>query len=320
MEDQLRLSLPQLQGTLLFCEGLDKVPQRSRAWHALRSFRLTASDAPLACGLLGSLSVQQQHQQVIDRKVAIVEALNRGQPIPQLGSDTQKQAMAWGVQHEDDGVAHYAWGFRKCMFNHGLMSRTEGLELPARPSATEERLLEVAGLNTLELKTCGLQVGSASPMLSVVDCLPRNAEVYLPCARPSSSGWQQHCRVCSRASCPLTSGCQLSQPLIVQVHPQSAHFAASSDRLICNQQGVPVGQLEVKCPYSKKLPATLPESTRTQVLMQLACQPALQQLAFSDVIYWIPKGSKLFRVCWDTAAQAQWQWRILPKLEAFYAR
>lgn len=84
--------------------------------------------------------------------------------------------------------------------------------------------------------------------------------------------------------------------------------------------GAPVaGQLEIKAPHSRKLPDALPESTRTQVLMQLACQPSPHQLAFSDIIYWTPTGSKIWRVTWDDASQRQWL-RIQVKLQHFYNR
>jgi len=90
------------------------------------------------------------------------------------------------------------------------------------------------------------------------------------------------------------------------IHPQHHWLAASPDRLVHHPTDG-TGLLEIKCPYSARIPSTLPQHVELQVLTQLACQPEGAGWSWADVFYWTPARTKTFRIQWDRRSQQRWQ-------------
>ena len=148
-------------------QGID---QRSRQWHAARAFRLTASDAPKVCGQFTG-SLQEQHEALINHKVAIAAALNKGEAIPELAVNSrQRQALQWGTEHEIDGALPYAHALAAEQLRPDLHLLAEGQRLPPVPAG--QQLTEIQGLLRLEncdMQVCGAQLAN-SFLLSVIAC------------------------------------------------------------------------------------------------------------------------------------------------------
>lgn len=157
-----RWSLAQLRGTLSYI-GHVRVGQRTREWHAARSYRLTASDAPRVCGNLTHMSSQKQQEEVVFRKVAAAQALNRGDPLPEGGRNQQQaRAMAWGREHEADGVVQYLYALATRQLQPELLARKEGVEIVM---GTAESPLQLDPQQVLgyprprwTIQECGMQV------------------------------------------------------------------------------------------------------------------------------------------------------------------
>lgn len=155
MAGETRWPLRLLRATLDFpTDDLHTIKQRSREWHALRAFRTTGSEAPLICGNLQHKSASEQQQEVLERKVAAVQALNRGDAVCTPATTSQQQAMAWGTAHEADGASAYAQAAARGLIENAQMCSRQGLSLPdLGPASSEETLLCGA-----MLQECGLQV------------------------------------------------------------------------------------------------------------------------------------------------------------------
>ena len=87
------------------------------------------------------------------------------------------------------------------------------------------------------------------------------------------------------------------------IHPDAAMLAASPDRVFSDSNGM-LRLLEIKCPYSRQLPSSLPEHVRLQVIMQLACAPL--PVSGADVFFWTPSEASVFYVEWSTTVQQEW--------------
>lgn len=150
-----RYTIDQLALTLRFTtKELQHLSQRTQAWHAARAFRLTASDAPLVCGNFSHKSVAEQRDEVLQRKVATVKALNRGEALPDGATARQQQAMAWGTEHERDGATAYAHAAARGLLSSKEMCSRQGLSLPSLGPVSPE----VEMLCTALLQECGMQV------------------------------------------------------------------------------------------------------------------------------------------------------------------
>lgn len=153
MASEQRFTIEQLRLALCFTE-LESVQQRTRSWHALRAFRLTASDAPLVLGNFAHKSAAEQQDEVLQRKVSAVTALNRGEEISNTASSRQQDAMAWGTAHEQDGATAYARAARFGLLNVAQMCSSQGQSLPSL--AADDAVSEL--LNDSLLQECGIQV------------------------------------------------------------------------------------------------------------------------------------------------------------------
>lgn len=99
--------------------------------------------------------------------------------------------------------------------------------------------------------------------------------------------------------------------------PDANILAASPDRVFSDSNGL-LRVLEIKCPYSRQLPPSLPEHVRLQVIMQLACAPL--PVSGADVLLWTPSKASVFHVEWSTAVQQEWHEIIKPKAVMCYVR
>ena len=148
-------------------DHLQHAPQRSREWHAARSFRLTASDAPLVCGELRHISAEMQREEVLQRKLGIVRALNRGEAIPVHGTPQQQTAMAWGTAHESDGALAYANAAALSLLDPARLCSREGLQVPVADATSSGIRL----LCDVLLPECGIRVRPETARGLLVDML-----------------------------------------------------------------------------------------------------------------------------------------------------
>ena len=174
----------------------EHVPQRSRDWHVARAYRLTASDAPLVCGELAHLSPDLQREEVLQRKLSVVKALNRGEAIPVTGNPRQQQAMAWGTANEHQGAFAYAQAAVCCLLDPEKLCSPEGVQVPVGDTSNT-----VVGLLAKALlPECGMRVRFEEHILAPSDLL-------LPLEPWTLTSAALHNRCCSlNAIRPLLAG------------------------------------------------------------------------------------------------------------------